>query len=81
MQWVHPFVEWYTREKSKFKLPFNLGFVVVSVRCSSLHVEEGIPRRSCPSLGLSEGRGAEIARRRSYSARSEERVASMAWRA
>jgi len=33
-------------------------------------------------LGLSEGRGAEIARRdRSYSARSEERVASMAWRA
>ena len=83
MQWVHPFVEWYRPvRKSKFKLCFNFGFVVVWVRCYSPYWVERIPRRSCPSLGLSEGRGAEIARRdRSYSARSEERVASMAWRA
>ncbi len=33
-----------------FKLYFNLGFVGVWVRCSSLYVEEGISRRSCPSL-------------------------------
>ena len=46
---------------SNFKLCFNLGCVVVWVRCYS--ILEGISRRSWPSLGLSEGRGAEIARR------------------
>ena len=46
-------------------LCFNLG--CLGVACTS--------RGSCPSLGRSEGRGAEIARRgRSHSARSEERL-------
>ena len=35
---------------SKFKLYFNLRCVGVGVRCSSLYVEEGIPRKSCPRL-------------------------------
>ena len=40
---------------------FNLGSLAVGVGCYSLDTVEGISRRSCPSLGLSEGRGAEIA--------------------
>ena len=60
------------REKDEFKVfhqcdklqaPFNLGCVAVGVRCCSLDTVEGIPRRSCPSLGLLDDRGAEIARR------------------
>ena len=35
---------------SKFKLYFNLRFVGVGVRCSSLYVEEGISRRSCSEI-------------------------------
>ena len=66
----------------KVQAPFNLGSLAVGVRCCSLDTVECISRRSCPSLGRNQGRGAEIARRdRSHSARSEERVASMAWRA
>ena len=38
-------------EEIKVQAPFNFGCVVVSVRCYSLYVEEGIPRRSSPSLG------------------------------
>ena len=49
-------------EEIKLQAPFNRGSLVVCVRCGSLHAVECIPRRSCPSLGLSEGRGAEIAR-------------------
>ena len=48
---------------SKFKLCFNLRCFVVSVRCYSPYWVECIRGTSCPSLGLSEGRGAEIARR------------------
>ena len=59
----------------KLQAPFNFWCVAVGVGCCSLYAVEGIPRRSCPSLGLSEDRGAEIARRdRSHSARSEERL-------
>ena len=47
----------------KFNLCFNSGSLEVCVRCCSLQSVECISRRSCPSLGLSEGRGAEIARR------------------
>ena len=47
---------------SKFNLCFNSGSLEVCVRCCSLQSVECISRRSCPSLGLSEGRGAEIAR-------------------
>ena len=47
---------------SKFNLCFNSGSLEVCVRCGSLPSVECISRRSCPSLGLSEGRGAEIAR-------------------
>ena len=43
--------------KSKFNLCFNLRFVGVWVRCSSPCSVECISRGSCPSLGLSEGRG------------------------
>ena len=43
-----------------FKLSFNSGSLGVCVRCGSLQSVEGISRRSCPSLGRSEGRGAEI---------------------
>ena len=46
--------------QAKFNLCFNFGFVGVCVRCCSLDTVEGISRGSCPSLGLSEGRGAEI---------------------
>ena len=46
---------------SKFNLCFNSGFVGVWVRCGSLQAVECISRRSCPSLGLPEGRGAEMA--------------------
>ena len=46
--------------KSKFNLCFNFGFVGVWVRCYSPYWVECISRGSCPSLGLSEGRGAEI---------------------
>ena len=48
---------------SNFKLCFNLRCLGVWVRCCSLNTVSTISRRSCPSLGLSEGRGAEIARR------------------
>ena len=58
----HLELEYGTARQANFKLCFNSGFVGVWVRCSSLYVEEGIARRSCPSLGLSEGRGAEIAK-------------------
>ena len=76
----HP--ESWTVRKSNFKLCFNLRLVVVGARCCSLYAVEGISRRLCPSLSRKQGRHAEIARRdRSHSARSEERVASMAWRA
>ena len=44
--------------KSKFNLCFNFGCVAVGARCCSLQSVECISRRSCPSLGLSEGRGA-----------------------
>ena len=44
----------------KVQAPFNSWCVVVCVRCCSLDTVEWIPRRSCPSLGLSEGCGAEI---------------------
>ena len=50
-------------EAIKLQAPFNLGSLVVCVRCCSLYAVACISRRSCPSLGLSEGRGAEIARR------------------
>ena len=43
--------------KSKFNSCFNLRFVGVWVRCSSPCSVECISRGSCPSLGLSEGRG------------------------
>ena len=43
---------------SKFNLCFNSGSLEGCVRCGSLQSVEGIPRGSCPSLGLSEGRGA-----------------------
>ena len=42
------------------KLCFNLRFVGVGARCYSLNTVSTINWRSCPSLGLSEGRGAEI---------------------
>jgi len=59
----------------KVQAPFNSGSLGVCVRCGSLYAVEGIPRRSCPSLGRNQGRGAEIARRdRSHAARSEDRV-------
>ena len=51
--------------KSKFNLCFNLGSLAVCVRCRSLQSVESISRRSCPSLGRNQGRGAEIARHRS----------------
>ena len=38
------------RSEENFKLYFNSGCVGVGARCSSLYVEEGIPRRSWPSL-------------------------------
>ena len=44
--------------KSKFNLCFNSGSLEVRVRCCSLQSVECISRGSCPSLGLSEGRGA-----------------------
>ena len=46
---------------NQLQAPFNLGSPAVGVGCCSLHAVECISRRSCPSLGLSEGRGAEIA--------------------
>ena len=50
-------------EEIKLQAPFNLGSLGVCVRCGSLYAVACIPRRSCPSLGLSDDRGAEIARR------------------
>ena len=47
----------------KVQVCFNSGSLEVCVRSCSLQSDEGIPRRSCPSLGLSDDRGAEIARR------------------
>ena len=53
----------------------KLQFVLQSGVSRGLYSVACISRRSCPSLGLSEGRGAEIARRdRSHAARSEERL-------
>ena len=49
--------------KSKFNLCFNLGSLAVGARCGSVHSVDCISRRSCPSLGRNQGRGAEIARR------------------
>ena len=45
------------------KVQLVLQLLGVCVRCCSLSDEEGIPRRSCPSLGLSYGCDNEIARR------------------
>ena len=39
------------RVEIKVQVSFNSGSLGVCVRCYSLYVEEGIPRRSCPSLG------------------------------
>jgi hypothetical protein len=50
-------------EDLNLQAPFNLGPLVVCVRCCSRYAVEGIPRRSCPSLGRNQGRGAEIATR------------------
>ena len=50
-------------EAIKLQAPFNSGSLAVGARCCSLYAVEGIYRRSCPSLGLSDDRGAEIARR------------------
>ena len=50
-------------EEIKVQAPFNLGSLVVCVRCCSLYAVECIPRRSCPSLSRKHGRDAEIARR------------------
>jgi hypothetical protein len=41
-----------TARQATFKSYFNLRFVGVWVRCSSLYVEECIARRSCPSDNL-----------------------------
>ena len=49
-------------EASKLQAPFNFWCVAVGARCGSLQSVDCISRRSCPSLSLSEGRGAEIAR-------------------
>ena len=46
----------------ELQAPFNLGSLAVGVRCCSLCAVEYISRRSCPSLGRNQGRGAEIAR-------------------
>jgi len=46
----------------ELQAPFNLGSLAVGVRCCSLCAVECISRRSCPSLGRNQGRGAEIAR-------------------
>ena len=46
----------------KFNLCFNSGSLSLVMRCCSLQSVECISRRSCPSLGLSDDRGAEIAR-------------------
>ena len=50
------------REEIKLQSPCNSGSLAVGVRCRSLDTVAGTSRRSWPSLGLSEGRGAEIAR-------------------
>ena len=42
----HLELEYVTARQANFKLCFNLRCVGVWVRCSSLYVEEGIPRRS-----------------------------------
>ena len=49
-------------EEIKLQASFNLGPLVVGARCGSLQSVDCIRGTSCPSLGLSEGRGAEIAR-------------------
>ena len=49
--------------RENFKLYFNSGSLAVVVSCYSLNTVEGIRETSCSSLSLSEGRGAEIARR------------------
>ncbi len=46
---------------NQLQAPFNLGSLVVRVRCCSLHAVDCIRGTSCPSLGLSDDRGAEIA--------------------
>ncbi len=48
------------RVEIKVQVSFNSGSLAVCVRCCSLYAVEGIPRRSCPSLGRNQGRGAEI---------------------
>jgi hypothetical protein len=45
----------------KKKAPFNLGSLVVGVRCFCLYTVAWVARRSCPSLSREHGRGAEIA--------------------
>ena len=46
----------------ELQAPFNSGSLGVSVGCCSLHSVECISRRSCPSLGQNEDRGAAIGR-------------------
>ena len=48
-------------QRRKVNVCFNLGRAGVRVRCCSLSDEECMRGTSCPSLGLSEGSGAEIA--------------------
>ena len=45
----------------QLQAPFNLGSPAVGVRCCSLDTVECGRGTSCPSLGLSDDRGAEIA--------------------
>ena len=46
---------------NQLQAPFNLGSLVVGVGCCSLDTVECIRGTLCPSLGLSDDRGAEIA--------------------
>ena len=53
------------RVEIKLQAPFNFWCVAVGVRCFCLNTVAWVARRSCPSLGLSDDRGAEVARRES----------------
>ena len=50
-------------EAIKLQAPFNLGSLVVCVRCCSLYAVACISRRSCPSLGRNHGHRRNASRR------------------
>ncbi len=75
----HLELEYVTARQANFKSCFNLRCVGVWVRCSSLYVEEGIPRRSCLKFDVHTGTSRTTSPTRRRRPRRRPRLQGMAF--